>query len=126
MDGPTFSNTPNASVGSRIAGYLIDLVIIVVVSFIPVAGWIAAPASMLTRDALPFLDGQSIGKKLVGIRAVDKHGAALTNKWEPALIRNVVLFIPLFPFVELIVLLTNKDILRLGDQWAHTRVVNVN
>ena len=96
------------------------------VSFIPVAGWIAAPAYMLTRDALPFLDGQSIGKKLVGIRAVDRNGAALTNNWEPALIRNVVLFIPLFPFVELLVLLTNKDILRLGDQWAHTRVVNVN
>ena len=98
MDGPSFSNASNASVGSRIAGYLIDLVIIVVVSFIPVAGWIAAPAYMLTRDALPFLDGQSIGKKLVGIRAVDRNGAALTNNWEPALIRNVVLFIPLFPF----------------------------
>jgi uncharacterized RDD family membrane protein YckC len=35
----------------------------------------------------------------------------------------VVLFIPLFPLVELIVLLTNPNKLRLGDQWAGTKVV---
>ena len=59
--------------------------------------------------------------KLRAVSAEDDQ--PLTNNWGPAIIRNIVLFIPLFPVVELIVLLTNDQKLRLGDQWAKTRVV---
>ena len=115
----------NASDGNRILAYLIDVVLGAALSFVPYVGWIAAVAYFLTRDALPFLDGQSVGKKALNIRAVTESGEPLTNNWGPALIRNVVLLIPLFPLIELIVLLTNDKKQRLGDQWAKTRVVSV-
>ncbi len=113
----------NASDGNRILAYLIDAILGAALSFIPYVGWLLTVIYFLTRDALPFLDGQSVGKKAMNIRAVTEDGAPLTNNWSPALIRNVVLLIPLFPLIELIVLLTNDKKQRLGDQWAKTRVV---
>lgn len=114
-----------ADSGNRIVAYLIDIILMGIMWLVPIAGWIAGPAYLLTRDSLPFLDGQSIGKKAMGLRAVTEDGLPLTNNWGPGIIRNIVLFIPLFPLVELIVLLTNQEGLRLGDQWAKTRVVSV-
>jgi uncharacterized RDD family membrane protein YckC len=79
---------------------------------------------MLTRDALPFLDGQSIGKKAMKLRAVSfETGKPLTSNWGPSVIRNIVLYIPFFALVELIVLSNNKDGQRFGDQWAKTKVI---
>ena len=60
----------------------------------------------------------------MNIRAVTEDGLPLTNNWGPAIIRNIVLLIPIFPLIELIVLLTNDKKQRLGDQWAKTRVVS--
>lgn len=84
-------------------------------------------AYILVRDCLPFLDGQSLGKKIIGLKAVTTDGQSLSGNWNPGLIRNVALLIPLFALVELIILLTKKDapegLLRLGDQWAGTKVV---
>lgn len=94
-------------------------------SFIPIAGWIASVAYFLTRDSLPFLDGQSVGKKAMGLRAVTEDGQPLTNNWGPSVIRNIVLYIPLFILVEIVILFTNEKGLRLGDQWAKTKVISV-
>lgn len=125
MNPPTFALAPKATAGARIGAYLIDVILVALVGWIPILGWLVVLGYMLTRDALPFLDGQSIGKKLVGLRTVDEHGAALTGNYGPSVVRNVVLFIPFFPLIELIVLLTNADTMRLGDNWAKTRVVVV-
>jgi len=126
LDQPiTTTQLDNASDGNRILAYLIDALIVGALSFVPYVGWIAAVAYSLTRDGLPFLDGQSVGKKAMNIRAVTETGENLTNNWGPVIIRNVVLFIPLFPLIELIVMLTNDKKQRLGDQWAKTRVVSV-
>ncbi len=114
----------NASDGNRILAYIIDVLIIAALSFVPYVGWAVGIAYALTRDALPFLDGQSVGKKAMNIRAVTEDGLPLTNNWGPAIIRNIVLLIPIFPLIELIVLLTNDKKQRLGDQWAKTRVVS--
>jgi uncharacterized RDD family membrane protein YckC len=122
------SGTPElrkADPGNRIVAYLIDVILIGLISFLPIDGWIAGIGYGLTRDSLPFLDGQSVGKKAMGLRAVTEDGQPLTNNWGPGIIRNIVLWIPLFPLVELIVLLTNQQGLRLGDQWAKTKVISV-
>lgn len=119
------AQTP-ATIGNRILAVLIDGLVCMALSVVPVLGALAAIAYMLTRDALPFLDGQSIGKKAMKLRAVNAEtNAPLTNDWGPSVIRNVVLYIPFFPLVELIVLSNNKDNQRLGDQWAKTKVVTV-
>jgi uncharacterized RDD family membrane protein YckC len=89
--------------------------------------YLVGAAYFLTRDALPFLGGQSVGKKAMSLRAVTLDGRPLTGVWEPALIRNAVLFIPFFALVELFLLLTREDKpergRRLGDEWAKTKVI---
>jgi len=126
LDQPSSSSSQTvASDGNRIIAYLIDVAVVVALAFVPVLGWIVGAAYLLTRDGLPFLDGQSIGKKAMKIRAVSEDGQPLTNNWGPVVIRNIVLWIPFFPLIELIVMLTNPQKLRLGDQWAKTKVISV-
>jgi uncharacterized RDD family membrane protein YckC len=115
--------TPS-TLGNRIIAVIIDGLIAGVCSLVPVVGFLVGLGYMITRDALPFLDGQSIGKKAMKLRAVSAEtGKPLTNDWGPSVIRNIVLYIPFFSIVELIVLLNNKNGQRLGDQWAKTKVV---
>jgi uncharacterized RDD family membrane protein YckC len=121
-----------APLGARLGGFLIDfgLCLGVLIVLGPLAGRLATVlvvAYLLTRDALPLLDGQSIGKKALKIRAVTLDGRSLSGNWSAGLLRNAVLFIPFFPLVELIVLLAAGGrpggLRRLGDQWAQTKVV---
>ena len=90
-------------------------------------GWLAGLAYLVTRDSLPFLGGQSVGKKAMNLRAVTLDGKPLTGKWEPSLIRSGVLIIPFFALVELWILLTREETAargrRLGDEWAKTKVI---
>ena len=83
---------------------------------------------MLTRDALPFLDGQSIGKKMMKTRAVTSEGAPLTNNWQASVLRNILFLVPgIGPLIETIILYTREDKpergLRLGDGFAKTKVI---
>ena len=123
-----------ADLGKRIAAAIIDslvatglaLVAGIVMNRLSYPVWIAY---MLTRDSLPFLDGQSIGKKVMKLRAVSETGKSLSGDWNSGLIRNVPMVIPFGGLVELIVLIVNKDkpggLRRLGDQWGKTKVVTV-
>jgi uncharacterized RDD family membrane protein YckC len=123
--GENYSACEKATPGDRVLAALIDWGISIPVAIIPCVGPLVCIAYGLTKDALPFLGGQSVGKKIMKIRAVTENGESLSGNWGPALLRQVVFFIPVFPLVELIVLLTNKDVLRFGDQWAKTKVVKV-
>lgn len=125
LDQPGTPELRKADNGNRIVAYLIDCLVTIPIYFIPILGVFVGIAYLLTRDSLPFLDGQSIGKKAMGLRAVTEDGQPLTNNWGPGIIRNIVLLIPFFPLVELIVLLSNNTGLRLGDQWAKTKVISV-
>ncbi len=90
--------------------------------------WILWAGYMITRDALPFLGGQSVGKKAMKIKVVTLDGKALTGNWEASLIRNAILLIPFVgPVIELFVLLSRDSGpdrgKRLGDEWGKTKVV---
>ena len=127
-----------ASLQDRVVATVIDLVIcagiMVAASFLPsfmapgTLGKLLAAAYLVTRDSLPFLGGQSIGKKAMRIRAVTSSGESLAGNWKAGLIRNAVLLIPFFVIIELYVLITRQDqptpAVRLGDEWAGTKVVN--
>lgn len=86
-------------------------------------GGLCALAYLLTRDALPFLEGQSIGKKLMKLRAVGPEDKPLTGNWQASIVRNI----PLVILVDVVVLYLRRDregaLARLGDEWAKTRVV---
>ena len=90
-------------------------------------GYLVGISYILFRDALPFLGGQSVGKKLMKIRVVTADGQALTGNWTPALIRSAVFLIPCFVIVELVILYTRQSKpeagRRLGDDWAKTKVI---
>ncbi|MEP5506925.1 MAG: hypothetical protein ABJZ54_12775, partial [Luteolibacter sp.] len=106
------TSAPEADLGKRIAGALIDSLVAIAVAYAlsRVSSGLYYPAYaayMLTRDSLPFLDGQSIGKKAVGTRAVSETGESLSGNWNSGIIRNVPMIIPIFPLVELIILIIN-------------------
>lgn len=90
--------------------------------------WVVSAGYIISRDSLSFLQGQSVGKRAMKLQAVTIEGVSLEGNWRPGLVRNAVLVIPLFPLVELIVLFTRQDyprpLLRLGDEWAKTKVIN--
>jgi uncharacterized RDD family membrane protein YckC len=125
-----------APLNSRILAALIDVVVAVglqmsalwiLPGFADRIAWLVGIAYLVSRDSLPFLGGQSVGKKAMKLRVVTRDDKPLTGNWEPALIRNGVLIIPFFGIIELFVLLTREDKpeqgLRLGDEWAKTKVI---
>lgn len=127
---PIATGTPTgqeASFGLRIGAFLIDVAVMIGLSLVPRVGWLLSSAYLVLRDSLPFLDGQSIGKKALKTRAVTDSGKSLSGNFSEGLIRNIVLLIPFFSLVELIVLCTKNGkpdgLRRLGDQWAKTRVI---
>jgi hypothetical protein len=44
-------------------------------------------AYFVTRDSLPFLGGQSVGKKAMKLTVVTLDDKSLSGNWEPAVIR---------------------------------------
>lgn len=133
MDSPVQGIVP---FNTRIAAALIDVAVsmglviglmLLLPAFVHKVAYLASLGYLITRDSLPFLNGQSVGKKAMKIRAVTLEGKSLIGNWETALIRNFVLVIPPMGFVELIILLTREDKpergRRLGDEWAKTKVI---
>lgn len=142
LDNPVDDGDSKIPMGTRVVATVIDFGIalglyvgvLIVSSFtLEFLGGLAYPvaiAFILTRDGMPFLNGQSPGKTAMKIKAVTIDGKSLAGNWQPALVRNAVLLIPFFALVELIVLLTREDKpdqgIRLGDEWAKTRVVKAD
>lgn len=117
-----------ATKGQRIVAFGIDALIVAIISWLlgwlPIPGYLFFVAYMVTRDAWPFLDGVSVGKKLMKIRAVDAQGKSMAGNWELSLKRNVLLFAWVFgAIVEGAMLVINDDERRLGDQWFGTKVI---
>ncbi|GAB3546062.1 RDD family protein [Spirosoma fluminis] len=98
--------------------------VLVMVSYnLAMVGYAVAIGYLLTKDALPFLNGQSIGKKLMGIKVVKEDtGQLLTNDYGTAITRQVSLLIPLFNIVDALMVFSD-DRKRFGDKWAKTVVV---
>ncbi len=121
-----YNDKPQAPPVHRILAGIIDFTIgIVLWLVLAYFGLFVGAIYLLVKDGLPFLNGQSLGKKTVGLQAVDVNGKTLLNNWGPEILRNVVLLIPFFPIVELVVFVTNNDRLRLGDHLAKTKVIKI-
>lgn len=90
-------------------------------------GQLAGLGYFVTRDSLPFLGGQSVGKKAMKLKVTTLEGASLVGNWNAAVIRNGILLIPFVALVELYILLSREGGpdrgRRLGDEWAKTKVI---
>lgn len=125
----------NASILLRVVAKIIDfLIIFTAAEALNRAGWLAGLCYLLISDGL--MDGRSIGKRLVGTRALGSQGAPCTIK--ESILRNSTLAIGLLlwkvPFIgwifpllisafELVILLGSPDRMRIGDEIANTSVV---
>jgi uncharacterized RDD family membrane protein YckC len=123
---PKVGNMEKASQGQRMVAFLIDSLI----AFIPflilpnTLAYLIYLAYMLTRDAIPYLDGVSLGKRFLKIRAVREDGTHLTGDYLTSFKRNIIFAIPYAgALIELAAMIINDDDHRIGDQWFNTRVV---
>lgn len=116
-------------IDALVAFALYMLVIFVLPDFLNGFAWILSGAYWVVRDSLSLgeFKGQSVGKMAMKLKVEKTGGGDLVGDWQTALVRNVALIIPIFPLIELIVLLTREgkpeEGRRLGDEWAKTRVV---
>lgn len=135
-DDGSSSDETSATFNTRVVAAVIDSVVAVglwvgltwiLPGFAEGLGWLSAFAYFVTRDSLPFLGGQSIGKKAMKIKVLTLDNQSLVGNWQIALIRNGILLIPFFVLIELYILLTRETQLergrRLGDEWAKTKVI---
>ncbi|MGB1242483.1 MAG: GYF domain-containing protein [Chitinophagales bacterium] len=112
-----------ASAGSRLLASIIDGFISFGLLLVPIIGIVFYFVYTFAKDALPFLDGQSLGKKAMNIRVVDaKNYRPITGDYGKALIRTISLAIPLFGIVDACRVLGDES-KRFGDKWANTTVV---
>ena len=108
-------------------GFCLYLVILILPgSFLDFLGGLAWLGYLLTKDSLPFLDGQSIGKRVMKLRAVTADGKPLTGNWQAGILRNAFLVIAPVEFVILLVREEKPEAgRRLGDDVARTKVIFV-
>jgi uncharacterized RDD family membrane protein YckC len=110
------------ALSERLLAAFVDLVIVVGLSLFPRIGWMVGLIYHLTRDSLPFLNGQSFGKKFFNLRVIIlPQYASMSGAAEKSVIRGLVAIIPGLNIVDLWFLITRK--VRLADEWAETRVV---
>lgn len=125
---PDYSQYNKATPGDRFVAVLIDYIIYAVLVAIfsrlhGLLGWLVGLSYLLLRDSLPFLDGQSIGKRLMKMRAINAEtGESLSGDYEKSAIRSLSMIIPIFNIVDAIMVF-NDDRLRFGDKWAKTTVI---
>jgi uncharacterized RDD family membrane protein YckC len=137
-----------ADLGKRAIAALIDGVLAMIIGMVPVVGGIAAAAYWLVRDGLEvdFMDGRSIGKKLMKLRPVRLDGqpmdieTSVRRNWMFAFggLVSLLLFIPILGWLlaipvglvalalgllEIFRVVTDDQGRRLGDSMAQTRVV---
>lgn len=112
-----------ASVGQRLGAVVLDGFVGGIPVIIPIIGWLWAIVYACTKDALPFFGGQSLGKKVLGIRVIDaRTGKPIKGEFGTAIIRQLSLMIPLFGLVDACMVFSSER-QRFGDKWAHTMVV---
>ncbi len=125
----TSTNSHQASLMDRFLGGVIDWLVVLVIYYVlrgfvgGSLGYLVAAAYILVRDALPFLEGQSIGKKVMKTRAVNEDtGAPITNDYRTSILRNLLLFIPIVSFIDALFIFGGQY-KRLGDKMAKTMVI---
>ena len=134
-----FLNNELAGIFERFVARFIDRLLAIIVAiglffilnnfkdstFISIILPILIPFSyLLFKDSLPFLKGQSIGKKLMKLKVIDAStGQGLTGKYGKTFIREIVQWIPLLNLVDFLMIFGGYTRQRLADKWVETQVI---
>jgi uncharacterized RDD family membrane protein YckC len=132
-----------AEAGKRIAAALVDGVPAYLVAFIPYLGGLISAAYLALRDGLPSngIQGQSLGKRLFGLKAVRMPGGESCD-YTTSVLRNLPFVVPALIMirpgmgwvlgsliwiavfaVETLLVIADEKGERLGDRLAKTTVV---
>lgn len=128
---------PKAHVLNRFLSKFVDLLIVAGVGMVvPPVGWLAGLAYVLIADG--FSGGQSLGKRLIGLQTVVPRAQTVSG-FKESIVRNLPLAAAylLFPVpylgwaaaasiagFEALLIIGNDRGLRLGDEIAHTQVLD--
>lgn len=128
---------PKAHILNRFLSKFVDLLIVLAVgTVVPPVGWLAGLAYVLIADG--FSGGQSLGKRLIGLQTVIPRAQAVSG-FKESIIRNLPLAgayllyqVPYLGWVvaaaiagfEALLIIGNDRGLRLGDEIAHTQVLD--
>jgi len=134
-----------ADLMKRFVAAVIDGVLAGVVGVIPVIGGLIGAAYMLLRDGLEidFMDGRSLGKKVMKLRPVRLDGGPMdistsVKRNIPFAIGPVIMIVPVIGWVigplvaividlvESVLVLTDPQGRRIGDKMAETMVIEVD
>ena len=111
-----------ASRWRRLFANFIDFLLVLLVIWVPVID-ILLIVYFFTRDSLPFLDGQSIGKKLLGIRVLKAQSLKSTKgEFGVVFLRTLPEILPFVNVVDACYIFSESR-QRIGDRWAKTIVV---
>ena len=108
----------------RLIAGIVDVTITLGLSLFPRIGWLFGLIYFLFKDSLPFISGQSFGRRLFNIKVVKMaDGQSLVGFPDKALIRQLIYLIPILNLVELYRFLFKEE--RYGAQWTQTKVIKV-
>lgn len=112
--------------GERCLAALIDLAIVGVFSLIPILGWLVGAAYFFLKDALVFMDGQSVGKRVMKMRVVAYPDLiSIKNDYRSSAMRQITLILPIFNIIDMLMVFST-DRRRFGDQLSGTMVIKEN
>lgn len=108
----------------RLVAGLLDFIIVLCLFKIAMfLGLTIGLAYWFLRDAIPGMNGQSLGKKLMKIKVLSARNQPLVNDYKAAALRQVSNIVPLLNLYEVYLLVTSPKYQRFGDQLTQTTVV---
>lgn len=134
---PATAVYPKAQPLNRFIAKLLDVIIVAAAGkLVPPVGWLGGLAYVLIADG--FSGGRSIGKRLIGLQTVVPRTQEIA-RFRESILRNLPLAVGylLFPLpyvgwflafaitvFEALLIIGNEQGLRLGDELAHTQVLD--
>jgi len=118
------TNAQLAKPVDRLVAGLIDFVIVLSIFKLgALIGFTVGLAYWFLRDALPMMNGQSIGKKLMKIKVLGATKKSLANDYKAAALRQLSNIVPFLNLYEVYLLVTTPNYQRFGDKLTQTVVV---
>lgn len=133
---PTRGIDPKADILNRVIAKFVDAILVIAVGkLLSPAGWLAGLAYVLIGDG--FSGGRSIGKRIAGLHTVNVQTQDAAG-FKESIIRNLplasaylVFAVPYIGWIvasaitafETLLMIGNEEHLRLGDELAHTQVL---
>lgn len=136
-----------ADLVKRVLASLVDGAVAWVISFVPIIGALVGTAYTLTKDAIMFevtkqgeWQNRSLGKKLFNLEVTARDGGNVdlmtsVKRNIPLALGTLLMIVPVigwvvgplvalvFGIIEIVLVVTDKRGVRMGDRWAGTQVV---